>query len=156
MGMNSICPQQHIRLINTLQDYDFGAASFAFPHQGVGSHPPYRGGPGVLAGSRQDQMSTAAASAVESLRQGVSRLQTSHHSTQSSLARASGNLTGSLQKIEALEGDLKRASERYIAMQKVGSRSAVCLVSSIHLFSFLTLKIIDCFFSMSSGYQYLE
>ena len=64
-------------------------------------------------------MSTTAASVVESLRQGVSRLQMSHHATQSNLSRAAGNLAGSLQKIEGLEGDLKRASERYIAMQKV-------------------------------------
>ena len=64
-------------------------------------------------------MASAAASVVSSLRQGVARLQTSHHATQASLGRAEGNLSSSMKKIEGLEGDMKRASERYVAMQKV-------------------------------------
>ncbi len=74
------------------------------------------GGGGV---GKPDQLAEAAASVVASLKQGVDRLQLSHQATQANLGRAGGNLTSSLAKIEGFEVDIKKASDKYVFMQKV-------------------------------------
>ncbi|KAG1674309.1 hypothetical protein FOA52_013498 [Chlamydomonas sp. UWO 241] len=95
--------------------YDFSAASSA----------PQRGGAGAAsggmlsAGARQDMVAAGAASALAALRSAVTRANGGHANTQSGMARASGNLTACLGRIEGLEVDLKRAGDKYVAMQKV-------------------------------------
>ncbi|GAX80972.1 hypothetical protein CEUSTIGMA_g8407.t1 [Chlamydomonas eustigma] len=103
-------------------DYDFSGAAYphsmTYNHSSWGSGMPSAGSSG-LPGSSLETMNTTASSVMTSLKQGVERLNMSHQATQSNLSRASGNMTSSLQKIEGLEIDMKRASDKYVYMQKI-------------------------------------